>query len=226
MITAAPPPAALPSRTRLASAGPATGGACRRDSGIVGGRGREATVTATASVRGGREAVATTPVRGGRETAAAGSRVRVARPTDAPELALLSGLFVRSGALRPRPLALYAAHAADFLVAEGSDGTLEGFLGLRHHPAAPSADRGPSAVLYNFCVAPHRQGHGVGGRLLRAAFTQGRAHALDTLFTATTGTGDLFLRHGFTPAPAHLAPPRWVGAFDPGRATRVLARGL
>ncbi|MEU6732783.1 GNAT family N-acetyltransferase [Streptomyces physcomitrii] len=157
---------------------------------------------------------------------AAGPRVRVARPTDAPELALLSGLFVRSGALRPRPLALYAAHAADFLVAEGSDGTLEGFLGLRHHPAAPSADRGPSAVLYNFCVAPHRQGHGVGGRLLRAAFTQGRAHALDTLFTATTGTGDLFLRHGFTPAPAHLAPPRWVGAFDPGRATRVLARGL
>ncbi|WP_317633381.1 GNAT family N-acetyltransferase [Streptomyces sp. SCSIO ZS0520] len=224
MITAAPPPAALPSRTRLTSAGLATAGPCRRESGIVGARGREA--AATTPVRGGREAMAIAPARGGREAVAAGPRVRVARPTDAPELALLSGPFVRSGALRPRPLALYAAHAADFLVAEGSDGTLEGFLGLRHHPAAPSADRGPSAVLYNFCVAPHRQGHGVGGRLLRAAFTQGRAHALDTLFTATTGDGTLFLRHGFTPAPAHLAPPRWVGAFDPGRATRVLARGL
>nr|WP_246586291.1 hypothetical protein [Streptomyces yatensis] len=63
------------------------------------------------------------------------SRVRGARPEDATALAELSRPFVRSGALRERPVALYATRAADFLVAEAPDGTVEGCVGLRAHPA-------------------------------------------------------------------------------------------
>ncbi|CAM5434810.1 hypothetical protein SALBM135S_01671 [Streptomyces alboniger] len=44
------------------------------------------------------------------------SFVRSAREEDAPALAALSEPFARSGALRSRPLSLYAAQAADFLV--------------------------------------------------------------------------------------------------------------
>ncbi|MFH9002387.1 GNAT family N-acetyltransferase [Streptomyces afghaniensis] len=154
------------------------------------------------------------------------SVVRPARPEDATALADLSQPFVHSGALRPRPVSLYAAHAADFLVAEGPDGTLEGCLALRVHAADAEGSRGPVGVLYNFCVAPHRQGSGLGGRLLRAVLARARAQSLGSLFTATVGTGSLFLRHGFAPAGLRLAPPAWATSLDPRRNARVLARTL
>ncbi len=47
---------------------------------------------------------------------ATAASVRPARPADARALAALSEPFVRLGALRERPLGLYALHAADFLV--------------------------------------------------------------------------------------------------------------
>ncbi|WP_133913071.1 GNAT family N-acetyltransferase [Streptomyces sp. NBC_00582] len=149
--------------------------------------------------------------------------VRTACPEDATALAALSRPFVRAGALRERPLSLYAAHAADFLVVEALDGTLEGCLGLRVHP---DGDRAPAGVLYNFCVARHRQGRGTGAHLLRAALATARARSLGALFTATTGDGGLFLRHGFTSTSPRPAPVEWVGSLDPRRNARILARAL
>ncbi|MFJ9075070.1 GNAT family N-acetyltransferase [Streptomyces sp. NPDC102278] len=144
--------------------------------------------------------------------------VRPARQDEGPELAALSRPFVRAGALRERPLSLYLSRACDFLVAQAPDGTLEGCLGLREHPAA--------GVLYNFCVAGHRQGTGMGARLLLAAFAKARGRSLTTLFTATTGSGGLFLRHGFAPTHPSLAPTAWARSLDPGRNARVLSRAL
>ncbi|MFG2620763.1 GNAT family N-acetyltransferase [Streptomyces sp. NPDC048507] len=144
--------------------------------------------------------------------------VRPAREDEGPALAALSRPFVRTGALRERPLSHYLSGARDFLVAEARDGTIEGCAGLREH-----ADAG---VLYNFCVAGHRQGSGMGGRLLHAAFAAARARSLTTLFTATTGSGRLFLRHGFAPVAPALAPAAWARSLDPARNARVLARTL
>ncbi|MFD7325305.1 GNAT family N-acetyltransferase [Streptomyces sp. NPDC059875] len=152
--------------------------------------------------------------------------MRPARPGDAAALAALSRPFVRSGALRERPLSLYIAQAADFLVAEAPEGTLEGCLGLRAHPADPTAGRPAAGVLYNFCVAGRRQGCGMGARLLQAALAKARKGSLRTLFTATTGSGHLFLRNGFAPACASLAPAAWAQSLDPGRNARILARSL
>ncbi|WEH35883.1 GNAT family N-acetyltransferase [Streptomyces sp. AM 4-1-1] len=163
--------------------------------------------------------------------------VRHAREEDAPALYALSLLFMRSGALRERPPALYAADVADFLVLEAPDGTLEGCLGLRVHEAdtyprgGPGADAGAGApgatgVLYNFCVSPRSQGRGVGGLLLGAALTEATAHGLEALFTATTGDGALFLHHGFAVTGTDRAPDAWTRALDPRRGSRILSRTL
>ncbi|WP_405792371.1 GNAT family N-acetyltransferase [Streptomyces sp. NBC_01506] len=152
--------------------------------------------------------------------------VRPARAADAAALAELSQPFAHSGALRERPADLYVAHAADFLVTQGPGGRLEGCVGLRVHPAGPGECRRPAGVLYNFCVAGHRQGHGVGAALLRAVLTVARAQSLGALFTATTGGGGLFLRYGFTPTTARQAPRSWAESLDPRRDARILAKAL
>ncbi|MEV8533421.1 GNAT family N-acetyltransferase [Streptomyces sp. NPDC051211] len=156
--------------------------------------------------------------------------VRPARPEDAAALAALSRPFARAGALRERPEAVYAAHATDFMVWEAPDGTLDGCLGLQVHIAGPQGPAGPgtlpAGVLYNFCVTRRMQGRGVGALLLRAALTRANALSLTGLFTATTGSGALFLRYGFTPAdPAH-APAAWADTLDPRRNAQVLGRRL
>ncbi|MCI3222676.1 GNAT family N-acetyltransferase [Streptomyces sp. NP-1717] len=152
--------------------------------------------------------------------------VRPARRQEAAALAELSQPFVCSGALRERPASLYAARAVDFLVAQGPGGRLDGCVGLRVHPAGPGEGRGPVGVLYNFCVAGQRQGHGVGAGLLRAVLSVARAQSLGALFTATTGGGGLFLRYGFAPTTVRLAPQSWVASLDPRRGARILARVL
>ncbi|MFJ4648091.1 GNAT family N-acetyltransferase [Streptomyces bobili] len=152
--------------------------------------------------------------------------VRTARPEDAAALAGLSQPFARSGALRERPVSLYAAHAGDFLVTEAPDGTLDGCVGLRVHPAGPGEDQGPAGVVYNFCVAGRRQGEGVGATLLRAVLARACARSLSTLFTATTGGGGLFLRFGFAPTTARLAPASWTESLDPRRDARILRKAL
>ncbi|MCX5386283.1 amino acid acetyltransferase [Streptomyces sp. NBC_00083] len=144
--------------------------------------------------------------------------MRPARESDGPALAALSRPFVRLGALRERPLSLYRSRATDFLVAQNPDGAIEGGIGLSGHCA--------DGVLYNFCVAAHRQGSGMGGRLLQAAFARARGRALTMLFTATTGSGRLFLGHGFVPSGPDLAPAAWARTLDPARGARVLARTL
>jgi len=145
------------------------------------------------------------------------SLVRPARREDAAQLAELSRPFALSGALRERPADLYATHAAEFLVVESLAGELDGCVGLKayaHHN---------SGVLYNFCVATRHQGTGIGARLLRAALDHAQLLTLTALFTATAGNGALFLRHGFTPAPAGTrTPPGW----QPRQGSRVLVRNL
>ncbi|MFJ2961365.1 GNAT family N-acetyltransferase [Streptomyces collinus] len=150
--------------------------------------------------------------------------LRTARPDEAAALAALSRPFVRSGALRERPVSLYAAHAADFLVLEAPDGTLDGCVGLRAYPTDAREDGELAGVVYNFCVAAHRQGSGAGAGLLRAVLVTARARSLGALFTATTGSAGLFLRHGFTPTTAHRAPRTWAQSLDPRRDARVLIR--
>ncbi|WP_420708404.1 GNAT family N-acetyltransferase [Streptomyces sp. ERV7] len=142
--------------------------------------------------------------------------VRPARQDEGAALAALSRPFVETGALRQRPLSLYLSRASDFLVAQAPDGTLEGCVGLHEHPAA--------GVLYNFCVAGRRQGTGMGARLLHTAFARARNRSLTTLFTATTGSGRLFLRHGFVPVSPSQAPTAWARSLDPARDARILAR--
>lgn len=144
--------------------------------------------------------------------------VRPAHEGDGTTLAALSSPFAHTGALRERPLSLYLSRASEFLVAQAPDGTIEACVGLNEHPAA--------GVLYNFCVAAHRQRSGIGARLLHAAFARARSRSLPTLFTATTGSGQLFLRHGFVLACPSLAPAAWTQSLDPGRNARVLARSL
>jgi N-acetylglutamate synthase-like GNAT family acetyltransferase len=99
-------------------------------------------------------------------------------------------------------------------------------MGLRVHPAGSGAGPGSVGVLYNFCVVGHRQGRGVGAALLRAALSVARARSLGALFTATTGGGGLFLRYGFAPTTARLAPPSWAESLDPRRNARILAKIL
>ncbi|MET8976829.1 GNAT family N-acetyltransferase [Streptomyces sp. NPDC004539] len=149
------------------------------------------------------------------------SLVRPARRQDAVRLAALSRPFALTGALRERPAELYATHAAEFLVVESLAGELDGCVGLKGYGAEGAPQ--DAGVLYNFCVAEHRQGTGVGARLLRAALDQARLLSLTALFTATAGSGALFLRHGFTPAPLHTrTPPGW----QPRRGSRVLVHNL
>ncbi|MFF8916191.1 GNAT family N-acetyltransferase [Streptomyces sp. NPDC015032] len=154
------------------------------------------------------------------------SSVRSAREEDAAALAELSRPFVHSGALRERPASLYATRAADFLVTQAPGGSLEGCVGLRVYPARSGEGCGPVGVLYNFCVAAHKQGCGVGAGLLHAVLALARAQSLDALFTATTGGGGLFLRYGFAPTTARLAPSSWAESLDPRRDARILARAL
>ncbi|MCM2392754.1 GNAT family N-acetyltransferase [Streptomyces albipurpureus] len=151
------------------------------------------------------------------------SSARQANHLDAVALHTLSQQFFPCGALRERTLGRYSADAADFFVADLPRGALAGCLGLRDYPDEPT---GPSGVLYNFCVAPTSQGQGVGSGLLRAALAHASARSLRAVFTATTGGGALFLRHGFTPVDPGLAPRAWVGALDPRRGSTVLARIL
>lgn len=154
------------------------------------------------------------------------SSVRFGRAEDAAELAELSRPFVRSGALRERPVSLYASRAADFLVAVGPGGRLEGCVGLCVYPAGPAEAGAPAGVLYNFCVVGHRQGCGVGAALLCTTLTRARARSLGALFTATTGGGQLFQRYGFTSTAACPAPRSWVESLDPRRDARILTRAV
>ncbi|MFF4457737.1 GNAT family N-acetyltransferase [Streptomyces goshikiensis] len=142
--------------------------------------------------------------------------VRPARLGDVAALYALSRTFVRSGALRARTAPHYLSRVGDFLVVEGAARSrARGCLALR--------DEGPAtAVLYNFCVSPCSQGQGVGSQLLSAAFARARRRSVRVIFTATTGSAALFLRHGFVPVPATEAPARWAAALDPARGSQVL----
>ncbi|MGW6458079.1 GNAT family N-acetyltransferase [Streptomyces sp. NPDC055078] len=150
--------------------------------------------------------------------------VRRAAHADAEALYTLSHPFFLSGALRERPPSLYATEAPGFLVVDHPDGTLDGCLGLRTYPPASEGSGDPCGVLYNFCVSARSQGRGVGSALLCAALTEAAARSMHAVFTATSGGGRLFLRHGFTHAPIRLAPPAWADALDPRRGSRVLSK--
>lgn len=146
--------------------------------------------------------------------------VRRARPQDAPALHELSSAFVRSGALRPRGIDHYLAHAGEFILLAGRD---HGRAPVRGCLALSDAGDG-AGILYNFCVARESQGRGLGAALLHAAFAEARSRRLRALFTATTSGAALFRRHGFVPAGPGRAPAAWAGALDPARGSEVLTR--
>ncbi|WP_234314392.1 MULTISPECIES: GNAT family N-acetyltransferase [unclassified Streptomyces] len=146
--------------------------------------------------------------------------VRRARLHDAPALHALSLAFIRSGALRPRSIDHYLAHAGEFLLATGRGRTPAlGCLAL--------SDEGDGvAVLYNFCVARGNQGQGLGAALLRAALADARHRLVREVFTATTSGAAFFRRHGFAPPLPGRAPAAWAAALDPARGSEVLSRRL
>ncbi|WP_327733288.1 GNAT family N-acetyltransferase [Streptomyces nojiriensis] len=146
--------------------------------------------------------------------------VRRARLHDAPALHALSLAFIRSGALRPRSIDHYLAHAGEFLLATGRGRTsVLGCLAL-------SDEGGGAAVLYNFCVARGNQGQGLGAALLRAALADAGNRLVREVFTATTSGAAFFRRHGFAPAGPGRAPAAWAAALDPARGSEVLSRRL
>ncbi|MCX2970877.1 MULTISPECIES: GNAT family N-acetyltransferase [Streptomyces] len=162
--------------------------------------------------------------------------VRPATARDAPALYRLSRPFVRAGALRARPPERYARDAGEFLVAHGAGGCahgagggvhgagggVHGCVALRCHPPLNGSGSERPAVVYNFCVASASQGRGVGSALLAAVLATARARSVTTVFTATTGDGALFLRHGFTACDGDGAPAAWRVALDPRRGSTVL----
>ncbi|MFE5544293.1 GNAT family N-acetyltransferase [Streptomyces sp. NPDC056534] len=149
--------------------------------------------------------------------------VRPAGPSDAAAVHRLSVPFVRAGALRDRPASRYARDAADFLVAETAGGVLAGCVALNRRPDACGR---AAAVLYNFCVAAGNQGRGIGSALLRAVLAEAGTRGACRVFTATAGSGLLFLRHGFVVGGEEEAPPEWRARLDPARGSRVLVRAL
>ncbi|MFJ5876616.1 GNAT family N-acetyltransferase [Streptomyces sp. SID5770] len=149
--------------------------------------------------------------------------VRTAGSDDVEAVRRLSRPFVREGSLRDRTAAELALAATDFLVVEAGREDLAGCVGLR---ARTDARGGPAAVLYNFCVAPGHQGRGIGSALLDAALGEAAARGAARVFTATTGSGLLFLRYGFTPGGDEEAPPVWRASLDPARGSRILVRAL
>ncbi|MFD0265322.1 GNAT family N-acetyltransferase [Streptomyces sp. NPDC127106] len=122
-----------------------------------------------------------------------------------------------SGELRARPLGHYLAHTDEFLLVEDTAGRPDGCVVVR--------DEGPGvAVLRNFPVARGGQGRGLGPVLLRAALARARRLGAARLFTATVGSAELFLRHGFVPVDPERAPAAWASALDPDRGARVHLR--
>ncbi|GLF94950.1 GNAT family N-acetyltransferase [Streptomyces yaizuensis] len=161
------------------------------------------------------------------ETADSGLRLTHATTRDAERLYRLSRPFVRSGALRERTLERYARDAGDFLLATSGDGALAGCVALRRHPPyGTTACPGRPAVLYNFCVTGGGQGRGVGSALLTAVLAEALELSVTVVYTATTGDGRLFLRHGFTVGDGSGAPAEWLAALDPSRGSRILSRTL
>lgn len=149
--------------------------------------------------------------------------VRTAGSEDVGAVHRLSRPFVREGALRDRTVAELARRATDFLVVESGRAGPVGCVGLRTRTDA----RGRAAVvLYNFCVAPGHQGRGIGSALLGAALGEAGARGAARVFTATTGSGLLFLRYGFAFGGEEDAPPAWRASLDPARGSRVLVRPL
>ncbi|MFJ8038988.1 GNAT family N-acetyltransferase [Kitasatospora sp. NPDC096147] len=160
------------------------------------------------------------PARARRASVPAGLRPRHAVPTDAGQLYAISRPFMLTGELRHRTPRDYRLTAGQFLLLTGTDGTtVDGCAGLR--PLPPETGRPAAGVLYNLCVRPGRQGAGLGTALVSAVLAEARRLGLHTVCTATTGSGLLFERHGFTEVAPALAPAAWTATLDPSRGSRT-----
>lgn len=148
--------------------------------------------------------------------------VRPATARDGRALHRLSHGFAVAGALRERSVASYVRAAHDFLVVADGEGGLAGCAALRGYPATGGAP--PAAVVYNVCVAPGSQGRGIGSALLRGLLRRAASEPVTAVFAATTGSGALFLRHGFVCGDGAGAPAAWLDALDPRRGSRILSR--
>ncbi len=148
--------------------------------------------------------------------------VRTAGSGDVEAVRRLSGPFVREGSLRERTAAELALAATDFLVVEAGRGDLAGCVASAPAPTRGAARRPCSTTsawrpdTRDGASAPRSRRRPRGGR--RAGATR--------VFTATTGSGLLFLRYGFTPGGDEEAPPVWRASLDPARGSRILVRAL
>ncbi|MEE1826265.1 GNAT family N-acetyltransferase [Streptomyces sp. BE20] len=148
--------------------------------------------------------------------------------TDAPALYALSVPFMRSGALRERTPDAYRRAGDTFLMVRAEDGAAPGRLDacVALRALAPEAGRPSTGLLHNLCVRTGRQGAGLGSLLVTAVLAEARRRGLRALVTATTGGGELFLRHGFREITAAAAPAEWAAGLDPARHSRVFTREI
>ncbi|WP_406209758.1 GNAT family N-acetyltransferase [Kitasatospora sp. NBC_01560] len=162
---------------------------------------------------------------------AAALRAVRAAEADAPALYALSAPFMRSGALRERTPDAYRHPGDTFLAVRAvragdtaGPGRLDACVALR--ALAPEAGRPSTGLLHNLCVRTGRQGAGLGSLLVTAVLAEARRRGLRALVTATTGGGELFLRHGFREIPPTAAPREWAAGLDPARRSRVFTRDV
>ena len=135
-----------------------------------------------------------------RSIAAPAASLRAATPTDLPAVQRL----LADGALRDAGLdALFARHAADFLVAEGIDehgrASLVGVAGLEVC--------GQDALLRSVAVHAAWRAHGVGQQLVRRLVSEGEARGLRALYLLTMTAEHYFPRFGFTHVARGAVPP-------------------
>ena len=125
--------------------------------------------------------------------------IRAATPADLPAVQRL----LADGELPDAGLdALFARHAADFLVAEGTDAdgrrSLVGVAGLEVC--------GQDALLRSVAVHPAWRAHGVGQQLVRRLVCEAEGRGLRALYLLTMTAEHYFPRFGFTHVERGVVP--------------------
>jgi len=125
-------------------------------------------------------------------------RIRRARASDAPGIALLIAGYAEKGLLLPRSPEQIQAMIRNFLVAH--DGVrVVGSVALEFY----GTRRSGLAEIRSLAVAGEARSAGLGGRLLEAAVKHARREGIARVFAVTRSTG-FFERHGFARTPGGI----------------------
>lgn len=117
-------------------------------------------------------------------------RTRKAREEDVAGIARLVDEYARQGWLLPRSAEEIRAGLGRFVVLRHGERIL-GCFALEKYGAE-------LAEIRSVAVAPDERGHGLGGRLLRAAMQEAKRRGYARVF-AVTHAPEFFVRHGFQP---------------------------